>query len=121
MGGFCEVLLPRNTPVPAEASKVFHTATDNQTEVRVAVYQGEGRMVEQNTLLGEFVLDEIPPLPRGQVRVRISFSLDSDGILSVAAMDDKTGRETHVRIEAQAAGHASGEQLRASQFTEFSS
>jgi molecular chaperone DnaK len=78
-------------------------------------------MVEQNTLLGEFVLEGLPPLPRGQVRVRISFSLDADGILAVAAMDDKSGRETRVRIEAHAAGHASGEELRASRFTELSS
>jgi molecular chaperone DnaK len=119
MGGFCEVLLPRNTPVPADAAKVFHTAHDNQTEVRVAVYQGEARMAEQNTLLGEFVLEELPPLPRGQVRVRITFAIDADGILSVAALDDKTGRETRVRIEAQAAGSATGDELRNSRFTDL--
>ncbi len=119
MGGFCEVLLPRNSPVPADASKVFHTATDNQTEVRVAVYQGEGRMADQNTLLGEFVLDGLPPMPRGQVRVRIQFAMDADGILSVSALDDKTGRETRVRIEARAAGSATGEELRNSRFSDL--
>jgi molecular chaperone DnaK len=119
MGGFCEVLLPRNTPVPADASKVFHTANDNQTDVRVAVYQGEGRMADQNTLLGEFVLDDLPPLARGQVRVRITFAIDADGILSVSAMDDKTGRETKVRIEARAAGSTDGAELRNSRFTDL--
>jgi molecular chaperone DnaK len=116
IGGFCEVLLPRNTQVPADASKVFHTANDDQTEVRVAVFQGEARMAEQNTLLGEFVLADLPPLPRGQVRVKITFALDSDGILSVTAVDDKLGKVQTVKIEARAAGQATGEEIAKSKF-----
>jgi molecular chaperone DnaK len=116
IGGFCEVLIPRNTQVPADASKVFHTANDDQTEVRVAVYQGEARMAEQNTLLGEFVLADLPPLPRGQVRVKITFALDSDGILSVTAVDDKLGKIQTVKIEARAAGQSSGEEVAKSTF-----
>ncbi len=116
MGGFCEVLIPRNSAVPTEASKVFHTAFDEQTEVRVAVYQGEGRTVDENTLLGEFVLSDLPALPRGQVRVRITFSLDADGILSVEARDERGGRAHTVRIEACASGVGSHEEVARSRF-----
>ena len=101
VGGFCEVLIPRNTSVPTEASKVFHTAHDQQAEVRVAVFQGESRMSSENELLGEFVLDGLPRLPRGQVRVRITFEIDADGIVHVRAVDDKLGVERSIRIEAR--------------------
>lgn len=101
VGGFCEVLIPRNTAVPTEASKVFHSAHDNQTEVRVAIFQGESRMASENELLGEFVLDGLPKLPRGQVRVRITFEIDADGIVHVRAIDDKQGVERSIRIEAK--------------------
>jgi molecular chaperone DnaK len=101
VGGFCEVLIPRNTAVPTESAKVFHTAHDQQTEVRVAVYQGESRMADDNELLGEFVLAELPALPRGEVRIRITFEIDADGIVHVKAMDDRAGREQSIRIEAR--------------------
>jgi molecular chaperone DnaK len=101
VGGFCEVLIPRNTAIPTEATKVFSTAWDRQAEVRVAVYQGESRMAADNELLGEFVLDDIPLMPRGQVRVRITFEIDTDGIVHVRAMDDKLGKERSIKIEAK--------------------
>ena len=99
LGGYCEVLIPRNTSVPTESSKVFFTAHDNQTEVRVAVFQGESRVAAENELLGEFVLDGLPPLERGQIRIRITFEIDADGIVHVRAVDDKLGREQSIRIE----------------------
>lgn len=101
LGGWCDTLIPRNTPVPTEATKVFHTAFDEQTEVRIAVYQGESRRAEENEPLGEFVLADLPPLKRGQVRVKVTFELDTDGILHVRAVDDQLGREQSIRIEAR--------------------
>ena len=100
VGGFCEVLIPRNTPIPTDASKIFHTAHDYQTEVRVGVYQGESRMAADNELLGQFVLDNLRSAPRGEVRVRISFELDEDGIVHVVAEDIETGSAKDIRIEA---------------------
>jgi molecular chaperone DnaK len=101
IGGYCEVLIPRNTAVPTESSKVFNTAFDQQTEVRVAVYQGESRQAADNELLGEFVLDGLPPLQRGQIRIRITFEIDADGIVHVRAVDDKVGHARAIRIESR--------------------
>jgi len=109
MGGHCDVLIPHNTPIPTEHSKVFHTAVDNQSEVRIEVYQGEGRQADMNDLLGQFVL-EVPPMPRGAVRIRVTFSIDADGIVQVRAVDDKLGKEASIRIEAQ--GGMSAAELR---------
>ncbi len=103
LGGYCEVLIPRNTSVPTESSKVFFTAHDSQTEVRVAVFQGESRVAAENELLGEFVLDGLPPLERGQIRIRITFEIDADGIVHVRAVDDKLGKEQSIRIEQRTA------------------
>jgi molecular chaperone DnaK len=100
VGGFCEVLIPRNTTIPTEATKVFSTAHDNQGEVRVEVYQGESRMASDNELLGQFVLDHLRPAPRGQVKVRIGFEIDSDGIVHVVAEDLDRGAHRDMRIEA---------------------
>lgn len=101
VGGVCDPLIPRNTPVPMEASKVFHTAFDQQTEVRIAVYQGEARQAADNELLGEFVMRELPALARGQLRVRVTFELDADGILHVRAVDDQVGHEQSIHVEAR--------------------
>ena len=100
VGGFTEVLIPRNTPIPTDSSKVFHTAHDYQTEVRVGVYQGESRMAADNELLGQFVLDGLRSAPRGEVRVRITFEIDADGIVQVEAEDIETGTNRQIRIEA---------------------
>jgi molecular chaperone DnaK len=101
VGGFCETLIPRNTAIPTESSKVFHTAFDDQAEVRISVYQGESRMADDNELLGEFVLEGLPPRPRGQVRVRVTFEIDNDGIVHVRAVDSVMGQEREIRIEAR--------------------
>ncbi len=101
VGGFTKVLIPRNTPIPTEASQVFHTAHDGQTEVRVEVVQGESRMAEDNELLARFVLDGLRPAPRGEVKVRITFRIDADGIVQATASDVETGRTRSLRIEAR--------------------
>ncbi len=101
VGGFVEVVIPRNTAIPTDAAKVFHTAFDNQTEVRIAVFQGESRMAEDNELLGQFVLEGLSPRPRGQVKVRVTFEIDNDGIVHVRALDDSLGIEKSIRIEAK--------------------
>jgi molecular chaperone DnaK len=103
VGGLCEILIPRNSAVPTESSKIFHTAHDEQTEVRVAVFQGESRHAAENEMLGEFVLDGLPALPRGQVKVRITFEIDADGIVHVRAADERSGRAQSIRIESRTA------------------
>ena len=100
VGGFCEFIIPRNTPIPTDSSKVFHTAHDFQTEVRIGVYQGESRMAADNELLGEFVLDDLPSLPRGELKVKVSFEIDTDGIVHVLAEETGTGKSRDLRIEA---------------------
>ena len=100
VGGFCEVLIPRNTPIPTQEVKAFHTAHDRQTEVRISVYQGESRMARDNDLLGEFVLDGLREAPRGEVKVRVTFEIDSDGIVHVLAEDVEHGTARDLRIEA---------------------
>jgi molecular chaperone DnaK len=98
-GGFMDPLVERNTPIPTMASKVFHTASANQTEVRIRVYQGDQREAMKNYLLGEFILDGLPPAERGEVRIRITFGIDADGIINVKALDSKTGRTKGLRVE----------------------
>lgn len=82
---------------------MLHTAHEGQPEVRVADHQGEARHADENELLGEFVLDCLPPLERGQVRVRITFEVDADGIVHARAVDDKTATERSIRIEPRTA------------------
>ncbi|GDX78949.1 chaperone protein DnaK [Deltaproteobacteria bacterium] len=101
VGGFCETIIPRNTAIPTESTKVFHTAFEDQSEVRISVFQGESRMAEDNELLGEFVLDGLPARQRGQVRVRVTFEIDNDGIVHVRAVDSVLGQERAIRIEAR--------------------
>jgi molecular chaperone DnaK len=100
VGGFVDPLIPRNSGIPSDATKVFHTAHDNQTEVRIQVFQGESKMASDNELLGDFVLDGLRPAPRGEVRIRVTFAIDADGIVRVTAEDVETGRERALRIEA---------------------
>ncbi len=100
VGGFVEPLIPRNTAIPTDSSKIFHTAHDNQTEVRIRVFQGESRMQGDNELLGHFVLDGLRPAPRGEVRIRVTFAIDADGIVHVSAVDEESGRAQEITIEA---------------------
>jgi molecular chaperone DnaK len=99
MGGVATKLIERNTAVPTSKSQVFSTAADNQTSVEIHVVQGERAMAADNKSLGKFMLDGIPPAPRGLPQVEVSFDLDTNGILTVKATEKTTGKEQSIRIE----------------------
>ncbi len=100
VGGFFHTLIEQNTTVPTSASHIFTTVRDNQTSVKILVLQGESEDATQNELLGEFVLTDLRPAPRGQVEVKVTFSISADGIVSVAAQDLETGREQSITVTA---------------------
>ena len=99
LGGVFTKLVERNTTVPAERKQVFSTAEDSQTAVTVRVFQGEREMANDNRLLGQFNLDNIPPAPRGMPQIEVKFDIDQNGILNVSAKDLGTGKEQSVKIE----------------------
>lgn len=99
LGGVATKLIDKNTTIPASKSQTFSTAADNQTSVEIHVVQGERPMAADNRTLGRFVLDGIPPAPRGTPQVEVSFDLDANGILTVKAKDKTSGKEQSVRIE----------------------
>lgn len=98
VGGYCDRLIARNTPVPCEHTRSFATATDNQSTVKVRIGQGESSRFADNTLLGELELNGLRPAPRGEVEIAVTFALDTDGILNVRARDVATGRETSATV-----------------------
>jgi molecular chaperone DnaK len=100
MGGIRTPLIDRNTTVPTAKSQIFSTAADNQPSVEIHVLQGEREMAADNKTLGRFILDGIPPSPRGIPQVEVTFDIDANGILSVKAKDKATNREQSIRIEA---------------------
>jgi len=100
MGGVSTHLVEKNTTIPTTKSQTFSTATDNQTSVEIHVVQGERPMAADNKSLGRFILDGIPPAPRGMPQVEVSFDVDANGILNVKAKDKTSGKEQSVRIEA---------------------
>ncbi len=100
MGGVNTKLIEKNTTVPASRSQVFSTAADNQTSVEIHVVQGERSLAADNRTLGRFILDGIPPAPRGTPQVEVSFDIDANGILNVKAKDKASGKEQSIRIEA---------------------
>jgi len=100
MGSICTKLINKNTTIPASKSQVFSTAADNQTSVEIHVLQGEREMAADNKTLGKFILDGIPPSPRGMPQVEVTFDIDANGILSVKAKDKTSGKEQSIRIEA---------------------
>ncbi|MCX6762829.1 MAG: molecular chaperone DnaK [Candidatus Moranbacteria bacterium] len=102
MGAVRTPLINRNTTVPTSKSQVFSTAADNQPSVEIHVLQGEREMAADNKTLGRFMLDGIPPSPRGVPQIEVSFDIDANGILSVKAKDKATGKEQSIRIEASA-------------------
>lgn len=98
LGGIATPLIARNTPIPVKRSENFTTAADMQTTVTVHVFQGERPMASDNTSLGQFNLDGLPPAPRGLPKIEVSFDIDSNGILSVAAKDTASGKSQSVSI-----------------------
>lgn len=99
LGGVNTVLIQKNTTIPTSKSQVFSTAADNQTSVEVHVVQGERQMAQGNKSLGRFILDGIPPSPRGVPQVEVSFDIDANGILEVSAKDKASGKTQTIRIE----------------------
>ncbi len=100
LGGVATSLIERNTTIPTKKSQIFSTAADMQTSVEIKVVQGERPMAADNKLLGNFILDGIPPAPRGIPQIEVAFDIDADGILNVSAEDKATGREQHITITA---------------------
>lgn len=99
MGGVMTKLIERNTTIPTSKSEVFSTAADNQPQVEIHVAQGEREMIEGNKSLGRFVLDGIPPAPRGIPQIEVTFNIDANGILNVTAKDKGTGKEQSITIQ----------------------
>jgi molecular chaperone DnaK len=100
LGGVATPQIERNTTIPTRRSQVFSTASDSQTQVEINVLQGERPMATDNKSLGKFILDGIPPAPRGMPQIEVTFDIDANGILKVTAQDKATGRSQHITITA---------------------
>jgi molecular chaperone DnaK len=105
-GGFAEPLVAKNTPIPAERGRVFSTARDGQTAVRIRVCQGAARRFDANTRIGELRLDGLRSAPRGEVKIQVEFLVDANGLLSVTARDLETGRATQATLSILGVGRS---------------
>jgi len=109
LGGVIHKIINRNTTIPTKKSQVYSTAADGQTQVEIKIYQGERDMAKDNKMLGNFVLTGIPPMPRGQPQIEVTFDIDANGIVNVGAKDKGTGKEQNVVI--QSSGGLSKDQI----------
>lgn len=100
LGGVFTKLIERNTTIPTNKSQVFSTAEDNQTAVTIRVFQGEREMANDNKLLGQFNLEDLPSAPRGVPQIEVAFDIDANGIVNVSAKDKATGKEQKIQIQA---------------------
>ena len=100
LGGVATKLIERNTTIPSSKSQVFSTAADNQTSVEIHIVQGERPMASDNKSLGRFILDGVPPAPRGMPQIEVAFDVDANGILNVTAKDKASGKTQSIKIEA---------------------
>lgn len=100
MGGVYDVVIESNSTIPTKKSKTYSTAADNQPSVEIHILQGERPMAKDNRTVGKFILDGIPPAPRGVPQIEVIFDMDANGILNVSAKDKGTGKEQKIRIEA---------------------
>ncbi len=100
MGGVYDVVIEANSTIPTKKSKVYSTAADSQPSVEIHILQGERPMAKDNRSVGRFILDGIPPAPRGVPQIEVSFDIDANGILNVSALDKGTGKKQNIRIEA---------------------
>ena len=98
LGGVMTPLIPRNTTIPTSKSEIFSTAADNQTQVEIHILQGERPLARDNRSLGRFILDGIPPAPRGVPQIEVTFDIDANGILTVTAKDKATGKSQAIKI-----------------------
>eukprot|EP01119_Soliformovum_irregulare_P006820 TRINITY_DN19243_c0_g1_i1.p1 TRINITY_DN19243_c0_g1~~TRINITY_DN19243_c0_g1_i1.p1 ORF type:complete len:644 (+),score=183.66 TRINITY_DN19243_c0_g1_i1:38-1969(+) len=101
MGGVMTKIIPRNTNIPFKKSQIFTTSMDSQTQVEVKVLQGEREMAEHNSLLGQFSLTGLPPVPKGVPQIEVTFELDANGVVHVTALDKSTGKQQNIKVQAK--------------------
>ncbi|PIR22591.1 MAG: molecular chaperone DnaK [Deltaproteobacteria bacterium CG11_big_fil_rev_8_21_14_0_20_45_16] len=106
--GYVETLIDKNSPIPVQASKIFTTTSDNQDKVDIRIYQGKNRRVEESNLLGEFRLTGFPKKKAGEAAIDVSFSINTDGIVQVSALEKETGLSQNVEVRLSAAIGAEG-------------
>ncbi len=99
VGGLMDVIIPRNSKIPSSLARNYTTSVDGQKNLKIAVFQGERDLVENNRKLGEFILTDIPPMPAGIPKIEITFTIDADGILKVKASELRSGKSQHIEIQ----------------------
>ncbi|MET0386356.1 MAG: Hsp70 family protein, partial [Polyangiales bacterium] len=98
VGGFCELIIERNAPIPTEQTRMFTTSRDNQPTVSVRVCQGESRRTDENQVLGHIELVALRPARQGELNIAVTFAIDADGTLNVRALDQDTGQGQELRV-----------------------